>query len=204
MRTAVENKGVQYLVHFTRVENLGSIFQNGLIPVSTLDDLGMDYSFNDEYRLDNCCEATCLSIQFPNYKMFYKYRCENPNSDWVVLGIQKDVLWEKDCAFCIENAASSNVTSIPLHQRKGVDAFNQLYNDYPGKPSRNSLGISSKLPTHPQAEVLVFNIVEPKYIRAVAFHNLNDKNKYAHLVPSDVQIEIVPGLFSYRDDYANW
>lgn len=204
MRTAVENKGIQYLVHFTRAENLESILQNGLISVDSLDSREMDYHSNDEYRLDNCCEATCLSIQFPNYKMFYKYRCENPGSDWVVLGIQKDVLWEKDCAFCVENAASSNVTSIPLRRRKGVDAFNLLYNNYPGKPSRESLGISRELPTHPQAEVLVFDIIEPEYILGVAFNNLNDRNKYSDLIPPNMPVKVAPGLFSYRGDYEHW
>lgn len=204
MRTAVENRGIQYLVHFTRIENLGCILQNGLISVDSLDNCKIDYHPNDEYRLDNCCNATCLSIQFPNYKMFYKYRCENPDSNWVVLYIQKDVLWEKDCGFCVENAASSNVTSIPLDRRKGVDAFNVLYNDYPGKPSRESLGISSALPTHPQAEVLVFDIIEPKYIQGVAFNNLEDINKYSYLVPSNMPKKVVEELFSYRNDYKHW
>lgn len=136
MRNAVKNRGIKYLVHFTRAENLVSIFNNGLVPVNTLDEREMDYYYNDQHRLDNCCDANCLSIQFPNYKMFYKYRYENSGTDWVVLGIKNTVLWEKDCAFCVENAASSNVTSIPLQRRKGVNAFNKLYNDYPGKPSR--------------------------------------------------------------------
>lgn len=204
MRNAVVQRGIKYLVHFTRVENLVSIFENGLVPVQTLRKRGMDFVYNDEYRFDNCENANCLSIQFPNYKMFYSYRNQFSEVDWVVLGIKREVLWVKDCAFCIENAASNTVTSIPLSLRKGVQAFNSLYEDYPGKPSRSTLGIASEMPTHPQAEVLVFDIIEPEYIWGVAFESSSELEKYKTLIPSDVKLQVVPKLFSYRIDYEYW
>lgn len=204
MINAVEQRGIKYLVHFTRIENLTSIFNNGLIPINNLERNVKNFFYNDELRLDNCRDANCLSIQFPNYKMFYKYRCEEPNSHWVVLGIKKSILWEKDCAFCVENAAGKRVTSIPLIERKGVAAFNRLYNDYPGRPSREELGLEAELPTHPQAEVLTFGIIEPKYVWGVAFKNLYEKNKYLHMIPSNIKVEVVPKLFGYRDDYEHW
>lgn len=204
MQNAVEQRDIKYLVHFTRIQNLDSILRNGLIPVATLHQSGMRFSYNDEYRMDNCENANCLSIQFPNYKMFYSYRMQNPGVDWVVLGIKKEVLWEKDCAFCIENAASNNVTSTSLKARKGVQAFKRLYSEYPGKPSRKDLGIIPALPTHPQAEVLVFDIIEPKYIWGVAFVNSLQKEKYASLIPSNINSQVVPNLFSYRSDYEYW
>lgn len=204
MQNAIEQRGIKYLVHFTRIENVVSIFNNGLVPVDTLRQSSTIFSHNDDYRWDNCEDANCLSIMFPNYKMFYSYRNQNPNVDWVVLGINKNVLWEKNCAFCIENAASNNVTSTSLEERKGVEAFNRLYQEYPGKPSREDLGISSYLPTHPQAEVQVFDVIEPKYIWGVAFENISQKNKYETLLPSNLKLQVVPDLFSYRNDYEYW
>ncbi|MDF2065094.1 DarT ssDNA thymidine ADP-ribosyltransferase family protein [Bacillus sp. Cr_A10] len=204
MQNAVEQRGIKYLVHFTRIENVVSIFNNGLVPVDTLRQGGMSFSHNDDYRMDNCEDANCLSIQFPNYRMFFKYRNENPGVDWVVLGIKKEVLWEKDCAFCIENAASNNVTSTLLKKRKGVEAFNRLYNEYPGKPTRTDLGIKPNLPTHPQAEALVFDVIEPEYIWGVAFESLYQKKKYASLIPSHIKSQVKGSLFSYRDDYEHW
>ena len=35
----------------------------------------------------------------------------------------------KDCAFCIENAASNSVTSISINQRKGLQAFMKLFDE---------------------------------------------------------------------------
>lgn len=204
MQNAVDQRGIKYLVHFTRIENLVGIFNNGLVPVDTLSQSGMNFSNNDDSRWDNCENANCLSIQFPNYRMFFRYRQQNPGVDWVVLGIKKEVLWEKDCAFCVENAASNNVTSIPLKKRKGVEAFNRLYNEYPGKPSRIDLGINPVLPTHPEAEVLVFDIIEPEYIWGVAFESLYHKNKYASLIPSNINSQVVERLYRYRKDYDYW
>ncbi|WP_261134876.1 DUF4433 domain-containing protein [Bacillus sp. Marseille-Q3570] len=205
MERSVTQRGIKYLVHFTRVDNLESIFTNGLIPVETLRrERFTNFFHNDEYRMDDCETANCLSIQFPNYRMFFKYRQQNPTVDWVVLGIKKEVLWKKDCAFCKENAASSNVLGIPLELRKGVGAFNGLYDEYPGKPSRSTLDIDPALPTHPQAEILVFDVIEPENIWGVAFENLYEKNKYSSLLPSNINCEVVGRLFSYRKDYEYW
>ncbi len=77
---------VPYLVHFTRVANLPSILQHGLYPVSRTAEVGVAPVVNDELRLDGHRNATSLSIAFPNYRMFWKYRQENVGVDWVVLG----------------------------------------------------------------------------------------------------------------------
>lgn len=205
MKSVVETRGIQSLMHFTRVENLISIFEHGLLPVDSLNKQEMDFQFNDQIRLDNCKNASCLSIQFPNYKMFNKYRCkEDKNIDWVVLGIKTEVLWEKDCAFCVENAASSNVRHKSLEERKGIEAFNRLYDEYPGKPSRSQLCLEDSFPTNPQAEVLVFDIIEPKYIWGIAFKDKQTQNKYNSLIPSHVSSEVAREMFSYRIDYEAW
>ncbi|PHE75169.1 hypothetical protein COF47_17350 [Bacillus wiedmannii] len=204
MKSAVEARGIKYLVHFTRVENLSSIFKNGLLPVNFLNAKGMDYQFNDQFRYDNCKDANCLSIQLPNYRMFSKYRFQDKSVDWVVLGIRPEVLWEKDCVFCVENAASSSERSKSLKERKGIEAFNSLYDEYPGKPTRKQLGLSDPYPTHPQAEVLAFGLIEPKYIGGIAFKDELTRKKYDFLVPSNIKVEVVERLFSYRSDYEVW
>ena len=76
----VNERGIKYLAHFTQIENLSSILDNGLIPVAPLSKTGIDYVNNDLYRIDDCEDANCLSIQFPNYKMFYSYRVEQPET----------------------------------------------------------------------------------------------------------------------------
>ena len=163
------DRGIKILVHFTRIENLRRILGEGLLSRNTLErQLDQQPIFNDQNRLDNHREAICLSIGFPNYQMFYKCASEN-QSQWVVLLLDVKVLWELNCAFCQENAASNTVRNIPLKNRKSPDALNNMFKEYYRTISRQSLSIPSDYPTHPQAEVLVFTPIPVAYIKKVHF-----------------------------------
>jgi hypothetical protein len=204
LKAAIEEFGIKYLIHFTQAKNLENIFRHGLLSVDELVKKEISYEYNDAHRFDNCKDAICLSIQFPNYRMFYKYRDQNRDIDWVVLGLKKSVLWKKPCAFCTENAASSNISATKVQERMGVNTLRQLYDEYPNKPSRKSLGIANAFPTNPQAEVLVFDKIEVDYIRGVAFESPFTKKKYNHLIPSNVKAKVISRFYKYRCDYEYW
>lgn len=155
------------LCHFTRIDNLSSILQKGLLSRSHLETSGQQFLFNDPDRFDGHTDAICLSISFPNYKMFYRYRTEH--SQWVVLLLDAKVLWELDCAFCQENASSNAVRHIPLKGRKETDALKNMFVEDYRTINRQSLQIPSGYPTNPQAEVLVFNAISDRYINEVHF-----------------------------------
>jgi hypothetical protein len=74
IRAYCATRRIDTLVHFTRLENLVGILAEGILPRSTLEGRPSGVIFNDDIRTDNHKEAVCLSISFPNYKMFYKYR----------------------------------------------------------------------------------------------------------------------------------
>ena len=166
------DRGIKILFHFTHIENLRRILGEGLLSRETLetirDPLKKPPIFNDPTRLDKHPEAICLSIGFPNYKMFFKYASEK-QSQWVVLLLDAKLLWELDCAFCQENAASNAVYTIPLKERKKPDALNNMFIDY-DSISRQSLSIPDHYPTYPQAEVLVCNSIPVAYIKEVHFY----------------------------------
>ena len=204
IKKVVEEYEIKYLVHFTQADNLQSIFKHGLLSVNALEERGIIYKRNDQYRLDGFPNAICLSIQFPNYKMFYKYREQNPEVDWAILGIRKEILWEKQCAFCSDNAASSKISSTSISERMGVTAFKRMYDEWPGKPSRKILGIEKSYPTNPQAEVLVFDAIEPSYNWGVAFIDEETKNKYKKYLPINIKAEVQSSLFKYRVDWEHW
>ena len=203
MKKALESRGIEYVWHFTRLSNLKSILYEGLIPRAELEVRANHPAFNDVDRFDRQRNASCCSIGHPNYKMFYALRKAYPNEDWAVLAIKSDVLWEKDCAFCVENAASSNVTYIPIEARKGIDAFNKLFDEINGKPSRKELGISDASPTNPQAEILIFGHVEPKYIVAVICPSKAIENKLKSTF-NEVEFFYNKGFYSARKDYKHW
>ena len=75
-------KEIKYLVHFARVENLPSIALYGLISRQLLVQNNLPHFYNDNLRLDNLPNTISLSVTFPNYKMFFKYRGSNK---WVVI-----------------------------------------------------------------------------------------------------------------------
>jgi len=203
LKKLVKKRNIELVVHFTRIENLKSILENGLKSRKYLEDNKSNSIFNDEYRLDGHKEAICCSITHPNYKMFYQLRQENPKQEWVVLGINKNIIWKKDCAFSIENAASSNVTSIPLKDRKSKEAFKKLFEEYPTKPTREKLGISEAYPTNPQAEILVFDDITPKDIFGVVFQSEARAEEYKKLYDG-YEFVVNSYYFSYRKDYENW
>ncbi|MHB1642827.1 MAG: DarT ssDNA thymidine ADP-ribosyltransferase family protein [Acidithiobacillus sp.] len=203
MKEAVEGRAIDYVWHFTRLENLEGILTHGLLGRPRIAALGIPSSFNDEYRFDGHDDAICCSLGDPNYKMFYSLRQTNPGTEWVVLVLHASVLWEKECAFCASNAASNPVTCIPLVQRKGVAAFNLMFQEIPGKPPRNELGISDSCPTDPQAEVLVFGNIETKYIAGVITQSKQTEAALKERYPG-FEFLYHRALFSARKDYEHW
>lgn len=66
-----KNHNIEYFVHFTRLENLDSIIQKGIITRSELNFKQINYQYTDENRFDNQLNTISLSVTFPNYKMLF-------------------------------------------------------------------------------------------------------------------------------------
>lgn len=111
-------RGVATLIHFTKLHNVASILREGLLP---RDELEVRHfhpaTFNDLHRWDNFKNAVCLSISFPNYQMFYSHRWRGDDA-WAVIELNAAILWEIPCAFCIDNAASTNMRRASLQSRR--------------------------------------------------------------------------------------
>lgn len=199
-------RDIQTLVHFTRIRNLYSILRNGLIGRNALEQLALDERpvYNDSGRWDGHEEAICLSISFPNYRMFYKYSNDN-RSEWVVLLLDPAVLWELDCVFCHENAASNAVRFISLEERRQVHSFERMFADY-GHIRRINLGIPDNYPTHPQAEVLALEPILPRYITGVHFPNLDACQRWYNTHQGDYVQKFFYGdtYFVPRKDWPIW
>lgn len=199
-----KRRGIEYVVHFTNINNLKNIFQYGLCPRDTLDYYGISHQINDEYRLDNLTNSSSLSITSPNYKMFYRVRKENPDEKWVVIIFKAFKIFELDCAFCKSNAASSSVTSIPINERKSAKAFSDMFYE-PEIDSRKVRNLSDCEPTDPQAEILVFDSIPINYIECVHFQSFDDYLWKKKLL-DDYGIYGGPSssFFSARRDYSYW
>jgi hypothetical protein len=194
-------RGINMLFHFTRLDNLDSILNHGLLPRDQCHDRGIAFLASDQQRLDGT-GAVCLSIGFPNYKMFYSYRKQHQAAEWAVLLIKPEVLWTKICVFCRENAAKNAVTCIPFEQRMGVAAIASMYEPF-GERTREELGISDVAPTNPQAELLCFEPIELELIFGAAFQVRGHAEAYKISHPQ-FQFFFQPLLFKPRKDFAHW
>lgn len=201
-----EERKIVNLCHFTKINHLASILKTGLIgyhQFSTLPDEFLP-KVNDQKRIDGHPEAVCLSISYPNYTMFYKYSHTN-RSNWVVLLLSANLLWELDCAFCRENAASNNVRHIALDERKKANAFRSMFYDM-DNINRDDLSIPDWFPTSPQAEVLVLETIQSKYVTEVHFLNKDTHDtwcqQYGNSYPQDFIIS--QDYFTFRCDSKFW
>ena len=199
----ITQRAIKHVLHFTRMQNMGSIVRHGLVPRGDLSARGIPFSHNDDVRLDGALNASCLTLSWPNYKMFYRYRTANPTVPWVVVSFKPDILWQHDCAFCIENAASNRVRAVALRERKSVGALQSLFIDQEYYPTRAKLGIPAHFPTNPQAEILLFGTLPTQLIQVVLVPSEALAQQFRAIAPT-VPTRVSPNAFSPRLDWEFW
>ena len=210
IKKVCKQRGIENLIHFTKISNLKSILQNGLIGRAQLKEKNIQFDYNDELRLDNHQNSISLSISYPNYKMFYKYRKyrETEQFKWVILLLDPCILWELDCKFYRENAASNNSKSdAKRSDREKASALIEMFEDHKNI-QRSQLEIPDSFPTDPQAEVLVLNDIPRKYIKCIHFYDRETLNSWRsqnnELEVQDIQFIVSHFFFNARKDYKFW
>ncbi len=184
IKEIVERRGIEKLCHFTRVENLSSILRLGLWGRTQLERNGISFLRIDQNRFDGHREAVCLTISFPNYRLFYGKREEHLNlfrvehNQWVVLLLEASLLYELECAFCTNNAADNRVARIPIGDRMKPEALESMFRDFPNFSRNRQLPMN--YPTSPQAEVLVFESVPVSYVKEVHFSDLQGWERWSN------------------------
>jgi ssDNA thymidine ADP-ribosyltransferase, DarT len=197
---------IDTLVHFTRLENLAGILADGLLPRSTLERQARSVVFNDEIRTDGHKDAVCLSISFPNYKMFYRLSHTDPAVTWAVLSLRADVLWELDCAFCWANAACNAIRKLPLAKLRYPLSLAKMFADPCATTgiSRKACDIPDSHPTNPQAEVLAFSRIPLTYITGLCFKDQGGRSKFVILRRMGLPVEVNSAYFRPRSDWQVW
>ena len=199
----IKNQKINNVVHFTRLQNLEGILSCGLLTRKNILNSDIFSEFNDKYRFDQQKDSISCSIEFPNYKMFYKLQRENPDREWIVILLDPSLLWEKICAFSATNAANKSITSIPIEQRKGADALQKLFDNLSEIPNRNKIGLPVNYPTDPQAEVLVFDNIEQQYITGIVTQSEKIAIELESKYP-DFEFLHNESIFRPRIDYRYW
>lgn len=203
----ISRRNINWLVHFTPASNVSGILKYGLIPRNYLEKKPLcdiiESIFPDDQRLDGMNESNCISVSFPNYKLFYLKRSQLGHN-WAIIMINPEILCHCPCIFFSDNAASSITGN---HSPQG---FNNMFEDVPIHTPPHSLRNYLKLPqnftTNPQAEILLNSVIPPKYILAA----------YVEKWPAKIFIEMKCGnkhrekiwvsnkYFMPRHDYHYW
>jgi hypothetical protein len=179
IRTQAQSLGIQRLVHFTRCDNLSSIMKYGLRSIACLENEKIHTVRNDMLRLDGEPNGISLSISFPNFRMFYKYRQLAAEADWVVLILSPKILWEKECGFYKYNAADSRMRNSPREVASSSKTFREMFGT---ADVDREHWLSAYDPTDPQAEVMVYEKISHSLIEAVAFETRATAEKWAHVL----------------------
>lgn len=197
IRALAEERGVPHLVHFTRCDNLASILRHGLLSIAGTDAQGVMSVRNDRMRLDGQLDGISTSIAFPNFRMFYKYRQIDPMADWAILILSPSILWEKECGFYRNNAADSRMRSQPRADMITGLAFQRMFE---GLDAPRETWLRRYDPSDTQAEVMVYEMIEPRFIEAVAFETRSDAEKWAHALGGieSIYAGLGKGLFATR------
>ena len=180
-------RNINTLIHFTKVNNLENILKYGLLSRSALDNKNIDYIPNDNDRLDNFKDAIFLSVTFPNYLLLEKFRNKYKAFDWGVILLYKDIIWEKECLYSNYNSANSYY-SKQLHDhedygKNNINYFKKFFREKHGGFERGSK-MPDNMPTNSQTEVIVFDKIEPRYIKGIHFENYIPKKlkKYKNYI----------------------
>lgn len=192
---------IPYLLHFTRAVNLPSIMEHGIYPIARVDEIDAEPQINDQHRLDGRLNGTSISIAHPNCQMLYKYRMDDESVDWAVLVLRRSVLWQKECAFCRHNAADARISRQPLEALTTEAAFRGMFDEIDGLTSREEQKLKVYDPTDVQAEVMVFDVIEPDFIRGIVFNSKEAKDAYSHLLTEEQKAWLhakSKGLFGTR------
>ncbi len=80
------------------------------------------------------------------------------------------------------NAAHNTISTIPLYNRVGLSALEQLFSDQINFPKRAQTKIPDSFTTHPQAEVLVLEPIEQSFFIEIIFNALSNINSIEKLI----------------------
>ena len=200
IKNSINKRGITHFIHFTNIVNIESILCSGLLTRAFMDEKEIRYSCNDLYRYDGLKNSVSLSVMFPNYKMFFKVRIENPNARWAVILLKATEILNYDCVFCRTNAANSEVSGIPISQRKGYQAFESMFYERTDV-TRKEMGLPSCFTTDPQAEILVCNNISSDNIDCICVENVDVKE---YLNSRGIIACVKQDYFAPRCDYSRW
>lgn len=178
-----EEIGVQNLIHYTPVENLPSIFQNGILPLS---------ADPAKPEIHNNCS---LSVTSPDYRSLSMKKKKMPGSRFAILKIDPELLLyfeESNVAYYSSNASEPHYRASTFGCHRGIYSLQRMFADVVhcqlGTVLREDQVLTDTQTTHPEAEILIRGIVPAEYIRSVVVPDETDA-EFLTNKPEGVSVE---------------
>lgn len=179
----VQQRNINYLVHFTKSSNLPFILgdeqlqstPNGIVSDELLP---QEIERNDKQRNDQHIEYVCCSVEFPNLLFQYSQKIKQLDElfdEWAFIYIDPSII-DNTTLFSPINAATGNGINLD----SGPDAFENIFGqkiDYykkygQGMRSREVVrpeGLPNNYASSIQAEVMIKDKIPKEYIREIRF-----------------------------------
>lgn len=164
IREIAQKRGITKLLHFTALENVGSIVQHGLLSRADMAIRRISTRMSAPERIDRRRDAISLSIEQPNFEMMKsKYQRLSGDVAWVLLHFNPEILWSSRCRFAYTNAAKTEIL------RGGALCDEEAFKDMFTRRGRSVPYIvgDNRPPSHPldpHAEVQVLEPIAPHHI----------------------------------------
>lgn len=178
----IEDRGIEYLIHFTPTINLYSILEHSeLMSRAKLENLDIDQfdildfvKFTDEARFDDNSYIN-LSLSGPNTFLLSKFRQQTSDDitiKWCILKINTKHIYDETTLFSVGNAASKAAIDIGI--TGDIEKFKMIFAKSIPIPYGVRINTADKFPTNVQAEILVKESIPSESIIAVCFENEKD------------------------------
>lgn len=192
IKEIIKEKEIKELVHFTNMKNLKSILDNGICSQEYMNREKILYVQNDFTRYDDEYDYISVSLSFPNYKMLYNKKNESKSS-YIILSLTPEILLEKECLFLPTNASHHKFRG-KLKEYSSFKHFAELFDN-------SNLDFPKNYAKDPQAEILIKELIEPKYIKCVYLEKNDFTEKranYKHKNAEHIDFQLGQEYFEKR------
>ena len=171
--------GLTRLIHYTPIENIPSIIENGILSVNQIRNRKLQHARNDAQRLDGLVDWISTSITHPNYAYLHAIRSREPNKRFAIIELNSNLLWTQDWIAFPTNAAATESKSLLLNNAKSLMGVSGLMNLFkcgesrdksnPKRIERSTYNLPENEATDPQSEVMFLGEIPTTSIRKVHF-----------------------------------